>query len=98
MKEIKLTKGKTAIVDDEDFDRLSQYKWQFAVIGYARRTVYVKGKKGRQTLYMHRDILATPSDMFTDHINGNRLDNRKENLRVCTQAENNRNRRYGNRK
>lgn len=86
MKEISLTKGKFAIVDDDDFEYLSQWKWFINTNGYAQRT---EGSRGSQKkIYMHRVINETPEDMSTDHINGNRLDNRRENLRSVTLRQN----------
>lgn len=94
MKEIKLTRNKTAIVDDEDFDFLNQFTWQYATRGCATRTVrYGKREYNKKVcIKMHRLIMGiTDLEMKVDHINNNPLDNRKENLRICTQAENSRN-------
>jgi hypothetical protein len=88
MKEIKLTKGKVTIVDDEDYEYLSQWKWQFNV-GYASRSSSVRGKSCK--IYMHRIIAHTPMDKETDHINRDKLDNRRKNLRICSSAVNERN-------
>lgn len=101
MKRIPLTKGKFALVDDEDAKRseINNYKWRAQKDGtryYAVRSALVSdGNKRtkRPTVMMHRIIAKTPDGMYTDHINGNGLDNRKRNLRVCTKAENNRHRR-----
>lgn len=89
---IPLTKGYSAIVDDEDYDRIVQHNWQIATgktIGgvYAKRTV---GRKGnRKTVLMHREVLQLQSPPpFVDHINYDGLDNRKSNLRLCTLSEN----------
>ena len=94
MKEIKLHgvggKDKLALVDDEDFDALNKYKWHFGS-RYVRRCIYIGGGRKNQKnkiLLMHRVIMNTPDELVTDHINGNTLDNRKENLRICTNAEN----------
>lgn len=89
MREIPLTKGKVAIVDDEDYVRLAKYKWHLFSRGYAARGIWENGKV--KAIYMHREILNVESGFVTDHINGDRLDNRKENLRICSRAENNRN-------
>jgi len=86
MKIIELTKGAVAIVDDEDFEELNQYNWYLHSEGYAIRETQCNYKKTR--IRMHRQILNTPEGMDTDHINGNRLDNRRENLRVCTRSQN----------
>lgn len=82
---IQLTKGKCALVDPEDFDELSRYKWQYNG-GYARRTWRENGE-GRQ-IYMHRQITAADNGLEVDHINGNRLDNRRSNLRVVSHSQN----------
>lgn len=84
VKEIKLSQGKVALVDNEDYEWLNQYKW-FCSHKYACRRNKITN------LPMHREIMKTPKGMYTDHINHNTLDNRKENLRVCTCAENNHN-------
>ena len=92
MENIELTKGKVAIVDDEDYKFLSQYKWgafKNRNIYYAARMDY-RGKK-RKNILMHRVIMGEPTDMQIDHINGNGLDNRRINLRVVTQSQNLRN-------
>lgn len=90
MKEISLTQGKVAIVDEDSFDELSKHKWHFSSAGYATRTTLLRLGK-RHEILMHRMVMHTPARMETDHINGNRLDNRRENLRICTRAENSRN-------
>lgn len=88
MKEIILYRNKgVALVDDEDFNWLSQYRWHLDR-GYAAMTIK-KPQKG--IMYMHRLINQTPKGMSTDHINRNKLDNRKANLRTCTQSLNNAN-------
>ena len=89
MKNITLTKGKVAIVDDEDYDWLMQWKWHYGT-RYAARAVHLPQRK---TVWMHREIAKTPPNMMTDHINGNALDNRKSNLRICTNSQNQANRR-----
>ena len=85
---IELTQGKLAIVDDEDFESVNQFKW-YAIRGkttyYAQRSIQRKGK--RSSIYMHRLILDTPFDMDSHHINGNGLDNRRCNLRVCSRLQ-----------
>lgn len=86
MKEIQLTQGKVAKVDDEDFEWLSEYKWHLHSGGYASTKI-----NGRPVL-MHRLIMDTPEGMDTDHINHDCLDNRRTNLKVCTHKENMNNR------
>jgi hypothetical protein len=85
MKEIKLTRGKVALVDDEDFEYLNQWKWFFNK-GYAGR--HTGPRHRRKLVLMHRDILCVPDGLVTDHINHDGLDNRRSNLRSCTRAQN----------
>jgi len=89
MKEIPLTQGKVAIVDDDMFEELSKFTWFCHSNGYAARHICCKGKQ--RTVWMHRVIAETPDDMETDHINGNKRDNRRSNLRRCFPVENRRN-------
>lgn len=86
MKQITLSKGKVALVDDEDYERLSSNKWYCSAYGYAVRTERASEK--RITHWMHREVLECPQGMEVDHINGNKLDNRKVNLRICSRKEN----------
>ena len=92
MKEIQLTQGQVAIVDDWWFDELNQFKWcalwqpgiksYYAVRNSSR-------KLGKQTkIIMHAVVAKTPKGFHTDHINHTTLDNREENLRVCTVSQN----------
>lgn len=85
-KGIKTIRG-WAIVDDVDFKWLNQWKWLYQ--GYAVRYEY--GSQKRKTIFMHRMILGTPKGLETDHINRNKLDNRRCNLRAVTKQENARN-------
>jgi hypothetical protein len=88
MKSIPLTQGKVAIVDDEDFEALSAMKWYFNK-GYACRKVTV-ATNNRLMLYLHRFLfgLNKGEKLQVDHINGDTLDNRRANLRVCTSGQN----------
>jgi len=86
VKSIKLTKGMEAIIDDDDFDLVNAFKWHFSTRGYAHSTDR-SGIK-RRCLKMHRLIMNAPAGMDIDHINGNKLDNRRCNLRICTRSEN----------
>jgi len=93
MKKIPLTQGKHTLVDDSDYEELSQYRWFAARAGrnwYAHRTL----KKGNEikTVRMHRLVIEAAVGQIVDHINQNGLDNRKENLRICSRTENARNR------
>lgn len=93
MEKIKLSQNKEALIDVEDYHRLKKYKWYVSRSpwGYcARANIKENGK--RKTLYMHRHVMNAPENKEIDHINHNGLDNRKTNLRVCSHAENMRNR------
>lgn len=91
MSKIALTKGKFALVDDEDFDWLNQWKWSLNGNGYAVRTAKVS--RGLFTVQrMHRVIMNAPDGLHVDHINGDKLDNRRLNLRLCTSQQNSFNR------
>lgn len=88
MKEIELTQGKVALVDDDDFELLNQWKWYYHH-GYAVR------KCKEKMIFMHRIILKTPVGFDTDHINCKKLDNRRSNLRMCTKSQNQANKGIG---
>jgi hypothetical protein len=95
MKEIMLTQGKVAIVDDEDYEYLCQWKWLFIKQGYAARNAhlgYINGKQKQRLVFMHRQILNAPEEMHVDHINGDGLNNSRLNIRLCTKAQNRMNR------
>lgn len=85
-KEIKLTQGKIAIVDDDMFDYLNQWKW-FCYNGYAARNL-PRNKHRLRKLFMHHLIISPPDGMEIDHKNRNRSDNRRDNLRVCSHSQN----------
>lgn len=91
MKEMPLTQGLVAFVDDDDYEKLSCYNWYVNHYGYAVRSV--KGDCNKK-IFMHREILGvkTYSKIHVDHINRNTIDNRKENLRECNRSENQSNR------
>lgn len=95
MKLIPLTKGMTALASDEDFNEVSSFKWhavQTKGTWYARRSI--KGEKANRPkkVYLHRQLLkASPGDQV-DHANGNGLDNRRENIRIASSAQNMQNR------
>jgi len=87
---ISLGHGRTVMVDPADFDWLNRHKWHAAGgSDYARATI------GGKSVSMHRLIMNPPPGMIVDHISGNRHDNRRSNLRICTPAENLRNARKG---
>lgn len=74
------------IVDKEDLDKIKQYKWSIISTGY------IVAYQGKKIIMLHRIITDCPADKEVDHINHNKLDNRKTNLRVCTRRQNNFNR------
>lgn len=90
MKYIKLTKNKKAIIDNEDFEWLNKYKWHAGNKGYAIHSEWINNKSS--SIYMHRFILQKhnlyKNSLEIDHINRNKLDNRKCNLRLCTDSQN----------
>lgn len=86
MKKINLNHGEVALVDDADFKYLNQFTW-YTTKGYVVRSNWKDGKQGT-AIRMHNDIMNPPSDKIVDHINGNGLDNRRSNLRICTWAQN----------
>ena len=90
MKEIPLTKGQVTLVDDDMFEYLDQWKWRYSASGYVSRSEWENGST--KNVLLHRVVCNTPEGMETDHINCNKLDNRKSNLRTCTRAQNAQNR------
>lgn len=89
MKRIKLTQGKFALVDDEDYEELSKHSWCAAQMGNEVRAIRgVSSGSVKKIIYMSREIMKAPKGLVVDHINRNPLDNRKENLRLCTFGQN----------
>lgn len=89
-KTIELTRGKVAIVDDEDYEELNKVSWFY---GAGKDNCCYSGRRSRKIgmIYMHRVIIEAKKGESVDHINGNTLDNRKENLRICTAGQNKQN-------
>lgn len=85
-----LGRGKYALVDDEDYERIARYKWYAGPHGYARTHTYDESGKDHGVL-MTRMITGAPKNMEIDHIDGNKLNNQRNNLRLCSHAENTRN-------
>lgn len=75
------------LIDDEDMQRVQQYSWYVAKDGYVR-TIIALGGKRRHGLFLHRWLLNAPTGAYVDHINHNRQDNRKDNLRLCSKRMN----------
>lgn len=90
MRRIPLTQGKFSIVDDEDFEEMSKFKW--CLSGDKR---YAAGWVGGRMTYMHRVLTGNDKTKKTDHINRNGLDNRRSNLRLVTNSQNSMNRNSG---
>ncbi len=91
MKQIPLTRGQFALVDNEDYDFLIQWNWsarrgQHDNTYYARRTDYSTGQK--KEVIMHRLIMKAEKGQMIDHIDGNGLNDQKSNLRFCTPSQN----------
>jgi len=87
MKTIPLTQNKVALVSDIDFPMLCQSIWHASEV--KKGLFYAKSSKG---IFMHRLVINAPKGVMVDHVNGDGLDNQRENLRLCTNAENLRNR------
>lgn len=89
-----LTRGKVALIDKEDSPLILQHKWQYSSSSAKRANTnqeYAKTTINGKAVKMHRLIINAPEGMDVDHINGNQLDNRKLNLRICSRIENLRN-------
>ena len=93
MKEIQLTQGKVAIVDDDDFKRLNKYKWYTVTVDkdankyYAARSTWINKKVGCQKM-SHVVLNIVDTSTIVDHKDGNGLNNQKSNLRVVTNVQN----------
>jgi hypothetical protein len=85
MKSIPLTKGRVALIDDEDYERVSQYKWCLSCGRYAQSKM---GNRRNKPVYLHRFIMNAQPGQEVDHINRNTLDNRRSNLRFCSHQKN----------
>jgi len=93
MKEIKLTRGKVALVDDEDFEELNEHSWHAMRAGrhwYAVRASRIDGKQ--HPIYMHRVIIDAQPGQDVDHVDMTGLHNYRANLRLCTDTQNQANR------
>jgi hypothetical protein len=87
-KVILTNKGSPILVSDEDYEWLSKYTWYLGSDGYAVRAEYSPDKQNNILHRMHREIIGASDSEYVDHIDGNRLDNTRENLRKCTFQEN----------
>lgn len=87
---IELTQGKRTIVDDADYEFIMQSKWWASYMGSYWHAVSYRDKKA---IRLSRLLLSAPKGLDVDHANGDTLDNRRENLRICTRSQNNMNQR-----
>jgi hypothetical protein len=81
-----VSKGNQALVDDDDWIRLSRFSWNIHPGGYASRVLYQD--KRAHTILLHREVMNAPPGTQVDHIDGNKLDCRKSNLRFCNYNQN----------
>lgn len=93
MARLQLLRGEVALLDDEDLAKVTElskgkHNWYLSTVGYP---VILAGRG--KTIYLHRLIMGAPKGKQVDHINGDKLDNRKSNLRICDQKQNVRNKR-----
>jgi len=100
MKVIPVSRNLLALLDDEDYELISKWKWS-ALPGkntfYARRLVAVRGTGKRKNILMHRLVTNVGDDKEVDHRDGNGLNNQKSNLRICNPSQNSQNcQRYKN--
>lgn len=86
-KEISLTQGKSTLVSDDDYERIHHLKWTYN----PHRAGYAMTRIDGKTVYMHRLILSAPKGLEVDHIDGDSLNNQRNNLRLATRRENARN-------
>ena len=86
MKTIPLTHGRVALVDDKDYEFIIQWDW--GILDQHSKVQYAITRGSGKRYLMHRIILESKDGEITDHINGDGLDNRRSNIRTCTQAQN----------
>ena len=87
MKEIILTQGYVALVDDIDYERVNKYKWYVHKSG-SKNVLYARARICGKQILMHRMILNLNKGQFTDHVSGDGLNNQKSNLRLCSITQN----------
>lgn len=92
MREIPTTSGNVILVDDADYEAVSQHRWQAMGGGLLYPYRHIPGQRGK-TISLANELLSPPKGMFVDHINNNPWDNRRCNLRLCTHQQNMFNRR-----
>lgn len=90
MAELALTNGGVALIDDADLELVAHVEWKRFTVA---KTYHYVSTRGKSPVFLHRWLMLPPVGFVVDHINGDALDNRRANLRVCTHAENMRNKR-----
>lgn len=86
---VTLTRGHEAIIDAADAESAGRFNWYALVTKYGHTyALRARRKEDDEPQLLHRMLTKAPAGMDVDHINGNGLDNRRENLRVCTHAQN----------
>lgn len=88
---IRLRNGVCAYLDDADYDRSTDFHWHKTLNGYAAGSVVEQGVRKR--VYLHRWLMNAQPGQLVDHIDGNKLNNRRSNLRLVTRSQNQANRR-----
>ena len=88
MKYITLSKGFKVKVDEENFEKLNQFKWHVMTGGKNKIPYAHRWNNKRRGIFMHKILIKNGSFYSVDHINGDSLDNRKKNLRLCTNRQN----------
>lgn len=91
-REISLSRGLVAIVDDEDHARISTRRWHAVPVKQREVRWYARSDDGASQVYMHRFILNAPRGTLVDHCDGDGLNCRRLNLRLCSRSQNNTNR------
>lgn len=89
MKTILTNRGDKILVDNEDYEVLKKHKYYLDTSGYARRNNFKSSGPKNSHIYLHREVIKCPDGLCVDHINRNKLDNRKCNLRIVTYLQNN---------
>lgn len=88
---IRLTRGEVARIDPSDAEIVARHSWRLGVDGGTKRKKYAMTTVGEKSILMHRLIMDPRQGFEIDHINGDGLDNRRSNLRVCTRKQNQQN-------
>ena len=88
---VPLTKGLATTIDDSDAERVSGHVWRAHRATTARENWYAYTKINGKKVYLHRFLTDAPKGLDVDHIDGDGLNNRRENMRVCTRSQNNQN-------